>query len=184
VHPSPPQLPATPCPIEPALLDDMPYRPEVFMLDELLELDPERSLVRVAMGTDAGQPLTAAQRADPVRHPQHVAGGLILQATSVVGFIHGYYLLGLRHADGWVGFGTHIHKAVFRRLIAPGADVVMTCRATRLGLGDRRHMIRYTFELLCEGERCYEGDQSAMWVRLGEDAAAAELPDLTGGPRP
>jgi hypothetical protein len=61
---------------------------------------------------------------------------------------------------------------------------VMTCRATRLGLGDRRHMIRYTFELLCEGERCYEGDQSAMWVRLGEDAAAAELPDLTGGPRP
>jgi hypothetical protein len=67
------------------------------------------------MPTRADFPLTREQRAsraspasrlrwvdDPRdRHPR---------------FAHGYFLLDLRHADGWISYSTHIHEARFRRM--------------------------------------------------------------------
>ena len=46
-------------------------------------------------------PLTRAQRAHPVFHPRHVSGGLMVHMTGMVAFVHAYYVLDLRHADGW-----------------------------------------------------------------------------------
>ena len=158
--------PETPCEFGDDFLDDLPYDPEVLMFDRLLEVDRDRSLVRCRMVTSLPLPLTSSQRAHPVRHPQHVAGGLIVHATGSLGFVHAYYVLGLRHRDGWIGYGTHIHKASFRRLIAPGEEVEGTCQAVRLGLGERRHFIRYRLELQRDGERCYQGEQSALWTRV------------------
>jgi 3-hydroxymyristoyl/3-hydroxydecanoyl-(acyl carrier protein) dehydratase len=85
--------------------------------------------------------------------------------TGAAGFVHAYYLLGLRHRDGWVGFGTHIHRAVFRKLITPGEDFEMTLQATRLRPGRDRYMVRYDVEVRSDGARCYQGDQSAAWMR-------------------
>lgn len=165
--------PATPCAFDAEFLGDFPYEPDVLLFDELLEIDPDQSLVRCRMVTELPLPLTSAQRTHPVRHPQHLAGGLIVHATGSLGFIHAYHVLGLRHRDGWIGYGTHIHKATFRRLISPGERVVGTCAATWLRLGEERHFIRYRFELRSEAGRCYEGDQTAMWMRIADGAERA-----------
>ena len=102
-------LPSTPCPPPQDLLDDMLYEPGPYLLRELLELDADKSLVRLAFGSDPSQPITGSQRVGP-GHPAHVAGALLVHLTGAAGFVHAYYLLGLRHRDGWVGFGTHIHR--------------------------------------------------------------------------
>ena len=162
-----PALPHTPCRFEQAFLDDLPYDPEVLFLDELLEIDAERSLVRCRMPTDVPLPLTGSQRAHPVRHPSHVAGAVMVHATGMLGFVHAYYLLGLRHNAGWVGYGTHIHRVVFRKLVSPGAPIDATCIATRIRSGKTRHVVRYSFEFRHEGDVCYEGDQSAVWMLVG-----------------
>lgn len=82
--------------------------------------------------------------------------------------MHAYDVLGLRHHEGWIGYGTHIHKASFRRLISPGEEIEATCTARRLRLGDQRHIVRYTFEFWSGDGRCYLGDQSAIWMRTSD----------------
>ena len=159
------ELPRTPCAFDQEFLDDSPYDPSVLLLDMLLELDPDRSLVRCRMSTSPSDPFTAAQRTHPTRHPAHVSGAAIVQATASLGFVHAYYLLGLRHREGWIGYGTHIHRAVFRQLIAPGTPVDTTCIATRIRTEDDRYAIRYRFDFRADGKRAYEGDQTAFWLR-------------------
>ena len=142
----------------------MLYEPEPCLLEEILEIDPDESLVRLTFGSDTGQPITSSQRVGP-DHPAHVAGALMIHLTGAAGFVHAYYVLGLRHRDGWVGFGTHIHRAVFRKLITPGESFEMTCKATRVRPGAKRYMVRYDIEVRSGGARCYQGDQSAAWMR-------------------
>jgi hypothetical protein len=148
-----------------AFYDELLYEPEVLLLDELLEVDAERSLVRATLKVAPDLPLTAQQRVS-ANHPRHLAGALILHATGSLGFVHAYYVLGLRTSEGWSGYGTHIHRAVFRGLIEPGDRVEAECRATRLRLGAERHVIRYAFDFRRDGKRVYEGDQTAMWMRI------------------
>jgi len=164
-----PKLPATPCPFEQDFLDDSPYDPSVLLLDQMLELDAQQSLVRCRMATDPRDPFSAAQRTHPVRHPAHVSGAAILHATGSLGLVHAYYLLGLRHRDGWIGYGTHIHRAVFRRLITPGTPVEATCIATRVREDEDRYAVRYRFDFRADGRRYYEGDQTAFWFRTEND---------------
>lgn len=172
-------LPVTPGPFEREFLEDLPYDPSVLFFDELLEVNVEKGLVRCRMPTDRPMPLVDAQRAHPLLHPRHVAGAIMVHATGMLGFVHAYYLLGLRHRDGWIGYGTHIHRVVFRKLVEPGAPIEATCVATRSRLGQRRHMIRYEFEFWHEGSLCYEGDQTAVWMRV--DGAAAADPAAAPG---
>jgi hypothetical protein len=144
---------------------DLPYDPSVLFFDRILEIDSEQSRVVCRMPTDQPIPFTEQQRADPDRHPRHVAGAALIHATGMLGFVHAYHLLGVRHANGWIGYGTHIHKAVFRKLVPPGTPIEAACRATRLRLGRERHVVRYEFDFRHQGELCYEGDQSAIWMR-------------------
>jgi len=116
------------------------------------------------MPTDTPLPLTDRQRAHPERHPRHVAGAALIHATGMLGFVHAYYLMGLRHAAGWIGYGTHIHGATFRKLVPPGTPIECSCTATRIRSGKKRHVVRYRFEFTHEGDVCYEGDQSAVWT--------------------
>ena len=102
----------------------------------------------------------------------------MVHATGMLGFVHAYHLLGLRHHEGWIGYGTHLHSAVFRKLVEPGAPIDATCVATRTRLGKVRHFVRYSFEFRHEGQLCYEGDQTAVWLRTGEDAPAFAAPQL------
>jgi len=161
--------PDTPCDFDPAFLADLPYSPEVLFFDRLLELDPEKKLVRCRMPTDVPLPLTESQRVHPVRHPKHVAGAVMVHATGMLGFVHAYYLLGLRHHEGWIGYGTHLHRAVFRKLVPPGTPIEGTCRAVRERIGKVRHFVRYAFEFTHEGQLCYESEQSAVWLKVDDD---------------
>lgn len=150
-----------------AFLADLPYDPEVLLFDALVEFDRARSLVTCRMPTLETLPLTRSQRTDPVRHPRHVSGGLLVHATGMLGFVHAYFVLGLRHHEGWVGYGTHIHSATFRKLVPPGEPILATCAATKIKSGRTRHVVRYGFRFVHEGDVCYEGDQTAMWMNVG-----------------
>jgi len=168
-------LPAPGSRFDAAFLDDLPYSPEVLFFDRILEIDPDRSMVRCSMPTDVPLPLTSSQRAHPVRHPSHVAGAVTVHATGMIGFVHAYYLLGVRHAEGWIGYGTHIHRVVFRKLVTPGSPIEATCVATKKRIGKTRHFLRYSFEFRHEGAICYEGDQSAIWINVEAEGGAAGL---------
>jgi hypothetical protein len=172
--------PSTPTAFDQEFLDDLPYDPSVFPFDRLLEIDQERSLVRCRMVTAPDFPLTSAQRTHPVLHPSHVNGAIMVHATGMLGLVHAYYVLGLRHRDGWIGYGTHIHRAVFRKLVPPGTPLIGTCETTRVrDMGERR-FVRYTLQFRTEaGERCYDGDQSAMWFQVDPDGPP--LLELAGG---
>jgi hypothetical protein len=160
---------------DPAFMADLPYDPEVLLLDALLELDREKSRIVCRMPTPAGLPFTRSQRAHPVFHPRHVAGAVMVHATGMLGFVHAYHVLGLRHHEGWIGYGTHIHKAVFRKLVPPGEPIVAACVATRTRAGKRRYFVRYRFDFRHEGALCYEGEQTAVWLRLDEDGPPPAL---------
>jgi hypothetical protein len=162
-----------------AFMADLPYDPEVLFFDELTELDRDKSLVRCRMPTPEDLPFTRSQRAHPVHHPRHVAGAVMVHATGMLGFVHAYHVLGLRHRDGWIGYGTHIHRVVFRKLVQPGAPIDAVCQATRTRAGKERYFVRYSFEFRHEGAVCYEGDQTAVWLRVdgATSPTLAALPD-------
>src|SRR5258707_15889858 len=132
-------------PLDPEFVADCPYGPGGLLIDELLLVDAERSLVRARMPTFDELPLTREQRAHPVRHPRHVAGGLMVHMTGMLGFVHAYYVLGLRHADGWVGYGAKIHSARFKALAPPGEPLILECRAKQMRRGDTSVFARYEF---------------------------------------
>ena len=163
---------AVPGPFDAAFLADLPYDPEVLLFDELLEVDPGKSLVRCRMPTDRPMPVTSSQRAHPLRHPSHVSGAMMVHATGMLGFVHSYYVLGMRHADGWIGYGTHLHDVTFRKLVPPGAPIVASCAMTRCRTFGGKRLARYALEFRHEGDVCYQGDQTAVWMRVGEGGEA------------
>jgi hypothetical protein len=162
-----------------AFLADLPYDPEVLLFDTLLEVSPggaRGSFVKCSMPTLETLPFTRSQRVHPVRHPRHVAGAVLVHASGMLGFIHAYYVLGLRHSLGWVGYGTNIHSVKFRKLVPPGQPIVATCTATKVRSGKSRHVVRYAFHFEHEGDVCYEGDQTAMWLNTSDASASAGDP--------
>ena len=154
-------------PIDPAFVADCPYAPEGLLIDEILEIDAENQRVVARMPTFDDLPLTRSQRAHPVRHPRHVSGGLMVHMTGMVAFVHAYFILGLRHADGWVGYGAKINSARFRALAPPGEPLILACKAVRMRRGDASVFARYEFVFTQAETIVYEGDQSAMWTRVG-----------------
>ena len=117
------------------------------------------------MPTHERLPLTDLQRVHPVRHPRHVSGGLMVHVTGMLGFAHAYFVLDLRHADGWIGYGTHIHAARYGRSPRPGPPLLLECRATRMRRIREACTARYAFRFEQEGALVYEGDQGAVWRR-------------------
>ena len=164
-------------PLDPQFVADCPYGPGGLLIDEILEVDADAGRVRARMPTHARLPLTREQRAHPVRHPSHVSGGLMVHMTGMVGFVHAYYVLGLRHAEGWVGYGGAIHKARFKALAPPGEPIEILCRCKQLRRGRARILARYEFEFRQGDTLVYEGDQTALWLRVdqhGVEPQAAE----------
>jgi 3-hydroxymyristoyl/3-hydroxydecanoyl-(acyl carrier protein) dehydratase len=153
-------------PLDPDFIADCPYGPEGLLIDEILRIEPEADRVVARMPTSDDLPLTRTQRAHPVRHPRHVSGGLMVHMTGIVAFAHAYYVLGLRHADGWVGYGAKIHSARFRALAPPGEPMELECTATQARKTDTSLFARYAFRFTQKGTLVYEGDQSALWTRI------------------
>jgi len=156
-------------PLDPEFVEDCCYGPGGLLIDEVLEVDRAASFVRVRMPTHADLPLTREQRAHPVRHPRHVSGGLMVHMTGVAGLVHAYYVLDLRHREGWVGYGGAIHKARFKNLAPPGEPIEITCRATSVRTRAKQIVARYDLRFTQGDTVVYEGDQTAMWLKV-EDA--------------
>lgn len=146
---------------------DCPYGPGGLLIDDIVRVDREASTVVARMPTSAELPITREQRAHPERHPRHVSGGLIVHVTGIMGFAHGYFVLDLRHADGWIGYGTHIHGARFRKMGRIGPPLLLACTATSVRKMRGALIVRYTFRFEQEDDVVYEGDQTAFWSRVG-----------------
>jgi 3-hydroxymyristoyl/3-hydroxydecanoyl-(acyl carrier protein) dehydratase len=161
-------------PLDPEFVADCPYGPGGLLLDEILEIDRENHFVRVRMPTYDELPLTREQRAHPVRHPRHVSGGLMVHMTGMVGFVHAYYVLGLKHSEGWIGYGGRIYDARFRALARPGEPLVLECKVSHVRRTDTTVFARYAFKFFQGETLVYTGEQSAMWMRVAEGAERAD----------
>ncbi|HEU5059609.1 MAG TPA: hypothetical protein VFU21_23920 [Kofleriaceae bacterium] len=152
-------------PLDPELVRDCLYDESGIFFDEVLAIDRERSVVRLRMPTHDDLPLTRSQRADPERHPRHVSGGLMVHMSAMVGFAHAFYCLGVRSADGWVGYGAIIHRARYPNLARIGPPLELEGRAVHVKRGASRLVVRYAFLFEQSGVPVYEGDQTAVWSR-------------------
>ncbi|HEV7558966.1 MAG TPA: hypothetical protein VGO00_26015 [Kofleriaceae bacterium] len=152
--------------LDPDFVADCPYGPGGLLLDDIVRVDREASLVVATMPTSADLPLTRDQRAHPERHPRHVAGGLMIHATGMLGFAHAYFVLELRHAEGWTGYGTQIHEARFRRMARIGPPMSLACTATSVRRIRGSIVARYQFRFEQDGEVVYTGDQTALFSRV------------------
>lgn len=155
-------------PLEPEFVADCPYGPEAILIDDILEVDRERGSVVARMPTSPDHPLTREQRVHPVRHPRHVSGGLMVHATGMLGYVHAYYVLDLRHADGWIGYGGRIYDARFMTLAEMGAPLELRLDATKVRKTGDKVFGRYRFRFTQADAVVYEGDQAAMWMRITE----------------
>jgi hypothetical protein len=155
--------------LEPAFVADCPYEPEAILFDDIVELDADAGRLVATMPTCEALPLTALQRAHPVRHPRHVSGAVLVHVTGMLGFAHAYYVLGLRHADGWIGYGTHIHFARYSRLARIGPPLRLECRGLQKKSLRGTLYVRYAFRFEQDGAVVYESEQGAVWQRMGTD---------------
>jgi len=152
--------------LDPAFVADCPYDPSALLIDDIVEIDRAASSIIARMATAADLPLTRDQRADPARHPRHVSGALMIHATGILGFAHAYYVLDLRHADGWIGYGTHIHDGRFRRMGKIGQPMELACKATSVRKIRSALVVRYEFRFMQSDELVYEGEHSAIFTRV------------------
>jgi hypothetical protein len=122
---------------------DCPYQLEAILFDGILEID---------------------------RTPRHVSGALMVHVTGMLGFAHACFVLGLRHADGWIGYGMHIHAARYGALAAIGPPIHLECRATQVRRIRGSVYVRYAFRSEQEGALVYESEPGAVWRRVAEKA--------------
>ncbi|MCA9601557.1 MAG: hypothetical protein R3A78_08570 [Polyangiales bacterium] len=153
-------------PLDPEFVLDCPYGPGGLLLDDVLEVDRDASRVVVRWPTHDAMPITREQRAHPLFHPRHVSGGLMVHMTGMAGFAHAYYVFDLRHRDGWIGYGGAIHSARFKALAPPGdpIDIEVTC--TKHRRTPKQILGRYDLRFHQNGKLVYEGDQTALWLRI------------------
>lgn len=157
-------------PLDPAFVADSPYGPDAILIDELVRVDRETSTVVARMPTTADLPITRDQRAHPERHPRHVSGGLMIHATGIMGFVHAYFVLDLRHADGWIGYGTHIHEGRFRKMGTIGPPLQLACTATTVRKIRGAYVNRYRFEFTQGDDVVYTGEHTAMFTQIAGGA--------------
>jgi hypothetical protein len=153
-------------PLDPEFLADCPYQPAGVLLEEIVEIDKERSLVRARMFTRPDLPLTCFQRVDPVRHPHHVNGALLVRLTGMLGFVHAYYVLGLRYREGWIGLGALIHKARYPNMALIGKPLDLRLQATNIREGDKKKVVTYDFLFTQDGTAVYQSTQTALWLHI------------------
>ncbi len=157
--------------LDPGFVADCPYAPEAILFDEILEVDREASLIVARMPTHDRLPLTALQRVHPDKHPRHVAGGLMVHLSGMLGFAHAYFVLDLRHAEGWTGFGTNIQDARYGRLATIGPPLRTECRSTRVRRIREGLYVKYTFRFEQEGAIVYESQQGAVWRHIAPESS-------------
>ena len=140
------------------------YREEVFLIDEIVEVDAAARSIRARLDTGRELPIARHQRTG-AGHPAHVSAAEMLILTGSLGCLHAWIFHGCRWDEGWSGFGNRIHRADFKRLALLGPPLELASRETRTRVGGRRVVLRYEFRFEQGGQLVYLGDQTAMFVR-------------------
>jgi hypothetical protein len=157
-----------PGPLDPAevkrFLESFLYREQAFLVDEVVAVDREARAIRALLDTTRELPFARAQRTGP-GHPAHVAAGEILMATGSLGFLSAWLFHGVRWDEGWVGFGTRVHRADWKALARIGPPLELLSREVRWRDQPRRVVTRLEFRFSQQGRLVYAGDQSAMFLR-------------------
>jgi len=140
------------------------YAPDCWYLHDLVELD--RDAQRIVGWTDTTRlgALVDAQQPWP-GHPKHVPGAVAIQLTGTLGNLHAAYLLDLRPSQGWVGYGTHLRNARFRKMGQIGPPMISHAVCTRHRNLRGTWFLDYSFTFEQDGEVLYESTQTAAWVR-------------------
>jgi hypothetical protein len=89
----------------------------------------------------------------------------------MLGLAHAYYVLDLRHAEGWIGYGTHIDAARYGRLARIGPPIELECRATQVRRIRGAIYVRYAFRFEQDGGVVYESRQAAVFHRVASAEA-------------
>lgn len=151
-----------------AILDDFAgesmYARDAWFLHEILELDTEAKRLVGRLDTTRLGFLVDQQRDWPL-HERHLPGAVAVQMTATLGQLYAIHLKGLRASEGWVGFGTHIHKAKFGNLgrIGPPVEAAVT------GVRERRlrgtWFLELAFRYTQEGKDLYVSTQTSAFVQ-------------------
>jgi hypothetical protein len=153
-------------PLDPDFLDDCPYAPEGVFIDELLDCDRDAQRVVCRMPTHGDLPITRTQRNHPVKHPPHVSGGLMVHVTGIVGLVHAYYVLDLRHADGWIGYGARARNIRFKELARLGEPLIIECTSSGIKRTASKLVGIYRFVMRQADAVVYESEQTSFFVKV------------------
>ena len=92
----------------------------------------------------------------------------MVHMTGMIAFVHTYYVLKLKHADGWVGYGVRIHDAKYHKLANTTDPLVLECTATKVRRIREQLFVRYAFTFKQNEDVVYVGDQTAIWTQVAE----------------
>ncbi len=166
---------AFPRPFDDEFLDRNLYRRSAILIDEISSIDAGRHEIVCRMRTDkSGIPLLDEQRDPYGTHPRHLNGGVLVHLSGIMGIAHAWYVEGLRLADGWVGYGTTIHRLDIRGPVAIGPPLDLRLRATRRRIRPRVRIVRYELVYTQRDSVVYRGDQSAIWRKMEVRRSGAE----------
>ena len=140
------------------------YEPSHWFVHEVRVLDREKGHVVGVIDTTRLGGYDAAQRLVGA-HERHLPGAIAVQVTGTLGNLHATYVVGLRMSEGWVGYGTHIKDARFKRLARIGPPVIAELRELRRRQWQGAWFLTYRFQFEQEGEVVYESEQIAVWRR-------------------
>ena len=90
----------------------------------------------------------------------------MVHMTGMVGFVHAYHVLGLRHSEGWIGYGGRIYDARFLALAEPGEPLILEGTATKVRRRAKQIFARYRFRFTQGESEVYVSEQAAMWMRV------------------
>ena len=100
----------------------------------------------------------------------------MVHMTGMVGFVHAYYVLDLKHRDGWIGYGGGIYDARFRALAKPGEPLILEGKVSQVRRSEKNVFARYAFEFFQGNTLVYTGEQSAMWLKVDMNAEVTASP--------
>lgn len=140
------------------------YDPAHWYVHDVLELDADAHRVVGLVDTARLGALVEAQRPWP-GHERHLPGAIAMQITGTLGNLHAVCVMGLRASEGWVGFGTHVRDARFRKAGLIGPPIRAAAEAHRRRQLRGTWFLDYRFRYEQEGEVVFESEQTAVWTR-------------------
>ena len=143
------------------------YAPDHWFVHDVRKIDLETHEVIGVIDTTRLGSLVEAQQPRP-GHVPHLPGAIAIHVTGTLGNLHAVYAMGLRPSQGWIGYGTHLKGARFRRLATIGPPVIASAVCHRRRQIRGTWFLEYRFSYVQDDEIVFESEQTAAWnLRTG-----------------